>query len=412
MNYGEAIAYLYTLGNELHTAKFGLERIGTLLAALGNPHHGGRFIHVAGTNGKGSTCAMIEAGLRAAGQRTALYTSPHLVEPTERIQVGGRRISEEKFAAAFERVHYCAEELLDNGSIDLHPTYFETITAMAFLLFRDAGVERAVLEVGLGGRLDATNVVIPEVCVITPVDYDHQQYLGDHLHQIASEKAGILKPGVPAVISCQHATAMEAIKEAAARVHAPLRFASDWSIEDVACNERGCRFRTRGADIACPLPGEHQIGNALTAAIALEQVGVAPAGIAETRWPGRLERVSTTPEIILDGAHNVAGTRALAHYIRQFYSDRRVWIVYAVMRDKAVSEMTSLLFPLATRVIATAPANARALPPAEIPGDNVTIAPTVSAALDLVRRKAAPNDAVFVTGSLFLIGEARALLVK
>lgn len=406
MTYQDAVHYLYALGNEIHTAKLGLDRIARLLEKLGNPHLACRFVHVAGTNGKGSTCAMIDAALRRAGVRTGLYTSPHLIEPTERIRIDGEPISPERFGAAFEQVHRAAEELLRSGDLDLHPTYFETVTAMGFLLFREAAVDTVVLEVGLGGRLDATNVVRPRLCVITPISYDHQNFLGTTLPQIAAEKFGILKPGVPAVIARQPE------EVAMPRHDAPLILTRDWPVEDLHIDARGSTFRTHGREVHCPLAGEHQVENAVAATAALHELGFSPAGIADTRWPGRLERVAEHPEIILDGAHNIAGARALADYIERFYFGRRVWIVYAVMRDKAVREMTGLLFPLAERVIATAPANSRALPPDQIPGDNVEIAPTVADAVALIRREAFPTDVAFITGSLFLVGEARALLVK
>lgn len=403
MTYSESIRYLYALGNEVHTAKLGLDRIGRLLRELGDPQNACRFVHVAGTNGKGSTCAMIEAGLRAAGVRTGLYTSPHLIAPTERIAIDGRQIAEDQFAAAFECVHQTAEALLEAGELDLHPTYFETVTAMGFLLFREHKVETAVLEVGLGGRLDATNVVCPELCVVTPISYDHQSFLGDTLEQIASEKYGILKPGIPAVV-------VPAPHVPRPVISAPVTYTSDWSIEDLELTARGSTFHTRGLEIHCPLAGEHQVENALTATIALQKLGHSPAGIAQTQWPGRLERMREQPEIILDGAHNIAGTQALVHYIERFYFGRRIWLIYGVMRDKAVREMTEMLFPLAERVIATAPANSRSLPPEQVPGDNVEVAPTVLDAIELIRREAFPTDVVFITGSLFLVGEARAIL--
>jgi dihydrofolate synthase/folylpolyglutamate synthase len=346
---------------------------------------------------------MIEAGLRAAGVRTGLYTSPHLIEPTERIVIDGRQIGEDQFALAFERVHRTAEHLLDAGELDLHPTYFETVTAMGFLLFREHKVDTAVLEVGLGGRLDATNVVSPELCVITPISYDHQSFLGDTLEQIASEKYGILKPGIPAVV-------VPAPHVPRPVISAPVTYTSDWFIEDLELTARGSAFHTRGLEIHCPLAGEHQAVNALAAAIALQKLGYGPAGIAQTEWPGRLERMREQPEIILDGAHNIAGTQALVHYIERFYFGRRIWLVYGVMRDKAVREMTEMLFPLAERVIATAPANSRSLPPEQIPGDNIEVAPTIPEAIELIRREAFPTDVVFITGSLFLVGEARAIL--
>lgn len=406
MDYAHAVQYLYSLGNEIHTAKLGLERITALLHALGDPQSACRFVHVAGTNGKGSTSAMIEAGLRAAGVRTGLYTSPHLVEPTERIQIAGRPVTEEQFAAAFDQVHETADRMLREGKLDLHPTYFETVTAMAFLLFRDERADMVVLEVGMGGRLDATNVVQPVLCVITPIDYDHQQFLGDTLPQIASEKFGILKPGVPAVISRQHPEVDELPRPA------PAVRTSEFPVSDLHLYARGSRFRALDAEIYCPLAGEHQVENALTAAVALKQLGYGPKGISQTRWPGRLEHISDRPEIILDGAHNVAGTRALVKYMERFYYGRRIWIVYGVMRDKAVGEITSMLFPLAERVIATAPANSRALPPDQIPGDNVEVAQSVPDAISILEREAFPTDVVFITGSLFVVGEARALLVK
>jgi dihydrofolate synthase/folylpolyglutamate synthase len=404
VNYDESVRYLYSLGNEIQTAKLGLERITKLLEALGSPHRGPRFIHIAGTNGKGSTAAMIENGLRAAGQRTGLYTSPHLVQPTERIRIHGEPVSQEQFAAAFTAVHETAQSC----GLDMHPTYFESVTAMAFLLFNQAQLDWVVLEVGLGGRLDATNVVTPQLCVVTPIDYDHQAFLGDSLDSIAGEKAGILKPGVPAVFAHQYPEAAAILQRAAI---GPVIFADQWTVEDLALDARGSRFRLRDLQVTCPLAGSHQVENARTAALALHELGFPPDGIAQTLWPGRLERVSEHPEIILDGAHNPAGTQALVDYIRRFYSGRNLWLVYGVMRDKAVDEMTSLLFPLAGRIILTAPDNSRALPPEQIPADDPIITHSVAEALQSLRR-AAPDDVVFITGSLFVVGEARHLLVQ
>ena len=409
MNYADSVRFLYSLGNEIQTAKFDLVRITRLLDELGNPHRTGRFIHVAGTNGKGSTSAMIDAGLRAAGISAGLYTSPHLIEPTERIRIAGRPISPDQFATAFTEVHETAQRLLRAGELDLHPTYFESVTAMAFWLFARENVNTVVLEVGLGGRLDATNVVSPSLCVITPIDFDHQLFLGETLVKIAAEKAGILKPGIPAVFAEQLPDA-----ESVLRAHArgPYILARDWTISDLELNARGSRFRLReDLEIVCPLAGQHQVENARTAAIALRQLGVPTEGIAGTCWPGRLELVSLRPEIILDGAHNPAGARALADYIRRFYAGRRIWIVYGVMRDKAVAQMTDTLFPLAERIILTAPANSRAMPPEAIQAPGAAITHTVAEAVAL-SRQAHPSDVIFITGSLFVVGEARALLLQ
>jgi len=406
MTYAEAVKYLYSLGNEIQTAKFDLERIKKVLEALGNPQQVCRFVHVAGTNGKGSTSAMIESGLRAAGVASALYTSPHLVEPTERIQINGQPVTPAQFASAFEQVHAAAEAL----QLDFHPTYFECVTAMAFLLFRQTGVQIAVLEVGLGGTLDATNVVHPDLCVITPIDFDHQVFLGDTIERIAGEKAGILKPGVPAIFAEQRPE-VEALL--VARAQGPYTLARNWPITDLHIDARGSRFQVAGMQVECPLAGEHQVENARMAALALRHLGHSPAGIAQTRWPGRLERAKSTngPEILLDGAHNIAGTRALVRYLQRFYADRRVWVVFGVMRDKAVAEIASLLFPLAHRIILTRPDNSRAMPPESIPAPGATLTHSVSEAL-LAVREASPEDVVLITGSLYVVGEARAALVK
>jgi dihydrofolate synthase/folylpolyglutamate synthase len=422
MNYDDAVRFLYSLGNEVKAAKLGLERMSALLDALGNPHRAGEFIHVAGTNGKGSTCAMIESGLRAAGVRTGLYTSPHLAEPFERISIAGRPLAREVFAAAFDRVHAAAERLIASGALDAHPTYFETVTAMAFVAFREAQVRTAVLEVGLGGRLDATNVVLPRLAVITPVDFDHEAFLGRALATIAEEKAGILKRGVAAVFAVQRPEAAQTLSAAAAALGIDPLWTSDWRVEDLALYPGGSCFRVAGPTayrIECPLAGEHQVANAVTAVVALHQLGFPPEaireGIRQARWPGRLERVSAAPEIILDGAHNPAGARALAAYINRFFDGRRVWLVYGAMRDKAVEEMGAILFPLADQVVATAPKMARALRPETIrelaDHPRLRTAATLEEALAVIRREAAPDDAVFITGSLFLVAEARRLLL-
>src|SRR6202142_3788505 len=423
MNYEDAVRFLYSLGNEVKAAKLGLGRMSVLLEALGDPHLAGDFIHVAGTNGKGSTCAMVESVLRLAGIRPGLYPSPHLAEPTERISISGRPVSREVFAAAFDQVHRAAERLIASGALDLHPTFFETGTAMAFVAFREAEVRTTVLEVGLGGRLDATNVVLPRLAVITPVDFDHEVFLGRGLSAIAEEKAGVLKRGGPAVIAAQRPEAAQALAAAAAALGVEPIWTSDWRVVDLALYPGGSCFRVVGPReyrIDCPLAGEHQVANALTAVVALDQLGfpaeAIPEGIRQARWPGRLERVSAAPEIILDGAHNPAGARALAAYINRFFDGRRVWLIYGAMRDKAAEEMGAILFPLADQILATAPAMARALRPETIreltDHPRVRTTATLDEALAIARREAAPEDAIFVAGSLFLVAEARRLLLS
>jgi dihydrofolate synthase/folylpolyglutamate synthase len=405
MNYPDSVQFLYALGNEMKTAKLGLDRIRAVLAALGNPERAYRIVHVAGTNGKGSTSAMIAAGLRAAGIRTGLFTSPHLVEPTERIQIGGIPVTQAQFSKAFDVVHQAAGSL----DLDAHPSYFETVAAMAFWLFRELNVLTAVIEVGLGGRLDATNIVEPAVTVITPIDMDHQIFLGDTIESIAAEKAGILKPGVPAVFARQRPDAQGVLDAKAAELAIPVKRASDFKIRDLEIDARGSRF----SGIECPLAGEHQVDNAVTAALALETLGVSPKGISETTWPGRLEHISPNPDILLDGAHNPAGVRSLIRYLVRFYPDRKRWIIFGAMRDKAVAEMGTLLFPLADELILTAADSPRSMPPEELMS-LAALAPrgraiaNIVEALKLVASEAAADDMIVITGSLFLVGEARA----
>jgi dihydrofolate synthase/folylpolyglutamate synthase len=408
--YPDSVRFLYALGNEIKTAKLGLERIRAVLAALGDPQRAYRVVHVAGTNGKGSTCAMIEAGLRAAGVRTGLFTSPHLVEPTERIQVDGMSVSTEQFQQAFQVVHDCAERL----DLDCHPTYFETVTAMAFWLFREMGVEAAVVETGLGGRLDATNVVEPVLTVITPIDFDHEAYLGHTLEAIAGEKAGILKAGVPVVFAKQRPEAAAVLDARAAELGVPVTRANEFEIRDLEIDSRGSRF----SGIVCPLAGEHQVDNAVTAALALRALGASTDGIALAQWPGRLEFVAPNPDILLDGAHNPAGARALARYLARFFPNRRIWMIYGAMRDKAVEEVTGILFPLASELIFPVLDSSRALRPealVELAGRGQTAA-NIGGAMDVLKSRAEQedisDDVVVITGSLFLVGEARAYFAQ
>ena len=417
MNYREAVGHLYALGNEVSTAKLGLDRIRLLLRRLGDPQSACRYVHVAGTNGKGSVSAMVEAGLRSAGVRTGLYTSPHLIEPVERIRIAGTPVTQDEFAAAFAEVHAAGLRMIAAAEIDLHPTYFECVTAMAFLLFRAHAVTLAVMEVGLGGRLDATNVIAPELCLITPIDLDHQHFLGDTIEQIAAEKAGILKPGVPAIFARQNEPAMRILQNRAAELRVPYQRAEDAPVSALEITATGSAFSLGSERIVCPLAGEHQVDNAVVAALALGKLGYPAAGIASARWPGRLERVAESPDIILDGAHNPAGVRALVTYLQRVYARRPIHLIYGAMRDKPIREMTATLFRLATSVVLTAPQNTRSMPSAELihqvaPHPALATAPDIASALQLVRRTASADSVILITGSLFLVGEARALLVE
>ncbi|MBI3698407.1 MAG: bifunctional folylpolyglutamate synthase/dihydrofolate synthase [Acidobacteria bacterium] len=426
MTYPETVRYLLSLGNEVKTAKLGLERISTLLDRLGRPQDAFPSVHIAGTNGKGSTAAMVEAGLRAARLRTGLYTSPHLVRINERVRISGEDIPDADFCAAFHSVHAVVEQLLAEERLDCHPTYFECVTAMAFEHFRRAGVERAVIEVGLGGRLDATNVITPLVAVVTPIDFDHEALLGKAAAAISAEKAGILKPGVPAVFAPQRPEAAEVLearaRELGIRV---LQAGTDWRAEQVAHQGGYYRFVAHGPSGArlraeLSLAGEHQVTNALTAIAALDLVGVphtaVEQGLRQARWPGRLEQVAEAPLILLDGAHNPAGARALARFLTVHYPGRRLWLIYAAMRDKAVEEVAGALFPLAHQVLLTRVSLLRAVSPRALETivshhhPHIQVTESLSEALDRARASASETDIILVTGSLFLVGEAKALL--
>ena len=418
MSYASSVRFLYSLGNELKVgAKWDLNRMRVLLGALGNPEAGGRFVHVAGTNGKGSTCAMLASILSAGGLRTGLYTSPHLQKPTERIRIDATDISEEEFSAAFDRVHEAAERLEAVGSIDGYPSYFEIVTAMAFLVFREK-TDISVIEVGLGGRLDATNVISPELTVITPISFDHEAFLGNTLESIGSEKAGILKRGVPLVLAQQMDETERLVTRVAEELAVPIHHTRDLALSDVRFTPYGCEFEADGLRVRHSLPGRHQVENATAAIVAAKLLNIDPSaikkGLADARWPGRLEFVSHNPDFILDGAHNPAGARALAQYIREFCAGRPVWIVYGTMRDKAIDEVTAELFPLADRLILTAPDFPRALRPEAIAAvtehPNRVIATNLDEAIK-IGGAAPPEAAVFFTGSLFIVGEARGKLL-
>ena len=506
MLYQEAVRYLLTLGRELaspsHTRaqKFDLRNITVLAERLGNPHRAYPCVHIAGTNGKGSTAAMLDSILRTAGLTTGLYTSPHLERINERIRVSGQDISDADFAVTFHHILACIEELLASGALPAHPTYFECLTAMAFDHFAHGchserspapqgtgrseeslrpssahchsesaaadeesafpspsprtPVDFVVFEVGMGGRLDSTNIVTPEVAVITQIDFDHENYLGHSIEEIAAEKAGIIKRNAFVVSAAENPAACAVIARRAAEMNARLvELDTAWRLEDVR-SDFGC-FRARafasgssaGLDLAPHLPGRFQLRNALTAAATarlLADRGICvpdgsagrgfsitnsaiERGIASAVWPGRLERLQDRPALFLDGTHNPAGARELLRFWQEEfpaspYSDRgesranevsRIILVYGAMRDKAVDEIAGLLFPHAAAVILTQPRQPRAISAGELARLTRHLAQdlqvvevpeeAVEEALDLAR----PDDAVFITGSLYLVGDLR-----
>jgi dihydrofolate synthase / folylpolyglutamate synthase len=435
MNYHAAVSYLLTLGRELAAptqaaaSKFDLENINILAERLGRPDRAYPSAHIAGTNGKGSTAAFLESILRGAGFRTGLNTSPHLERINERIRINGQEISDDSFAETFTRIHLLIEELLADGKLRAHPTYFECVTAMAFEHFARERVEFGVFEVGLGGRLDATNILPPVISIITRIDFDHENFLGHSLREIAAEKAGILKRAVPVVLAEQHPEAREVILARAKDLQCPvIEPASLFHVEEEALQGGFMRVRvtetTSAAvfELAPSLPGRFQLQNALNALAAarfLQSRGFRISddaiiqGIASTVWPGRLEKLQSHPGIYLDGAHNPSAARELARFLEQNFAGRRIWLIYAALRDKAVDEVGGVLFPGAEEVIFTAPRTSRAISAAqlaEIAGHHAphfSVIPDAEKAFDYALAKAAPEDAVFITGSLYLIGQLR-----
>jgi len=427
LSYNDAVQRLLWLGHEGRSLKWDLENIRRVLDRLGRPERRFASVHIAGTNGKGSVAAMLASILRHAQYRTGLYTSPHLVCMNERIAIDGQPISDADFAAAFAAASDAIESLLAEGALPHHPSYFECLTAMALWHFAQAGVGVAVLEVGLGGRLDATNVVTPEVTVITPIDFDHERYLGHAIEQIAAEKAGIIKPGVPLVSVAAHPHARAVVAARAAELSAPLMDVDyDYRAEEAQASDFGLyRFVARARDgftlpLAPSLRGAHQVGNALTAVAVARALGergwkisadAIARGIAATDWPGRLQLLRRQPLTFLDGAHNPAGARQVARFCDDHLRGRPLHFVYGTVRDKAVDEVSELLFPRATSVTVTQPSTPRAAGCellARVARNfcaDVHIEPDPAAALARVTARAAPDDVVFVTGSLFLVGD-------
>jgi dihydrofolate synthase/folylpolyglutamate synthase len=435
MSYEEALRYLYALGRELasprqaRVQKFDLQNISALAERMGHPERSAPCIHIAGTNGKGSTAAMIESILRAAGMHTGLYTSPHLERINERIRIDGEPVSDAQFTESFERVLAAAEALMASGALAAHPTFFECLTAMAFDAFAHSGVEFAVYEVGMGGRLDATNIVMPVVSVITQIDFDHEAYLGHSLEEIAGEKAGIIKPDGIVVSAAERPEARAVIARRCREQNARLvEIDEAWRVLEIVSDERGERvtaeWRQDGSTVQLqiPLAGKVQARNALTAAAAILLLAgrgisidakAVERGISSVRWPGRLERVAENPSVYLDGAHNPGAARELRAFWDEQLAGRRIVLVYGAMRDKAVDEIAGLLFPRAERVILTQPHQSRSISVevlSRMASHHAASCESIAEpahAIDRALQLAAPDGVVFITGSLFLVGEAR-----
>jgi len=406
--------------------KLGLDNISLLCRALGHPEQSFRSLHVAGTNGKGSVTAMAHAALRAAGIRAARYTSPHLSDLTERFVIQDRPVEASFLESTVEDVLRCADQLRTAGTLTVHPTFFEATTAAAFELFRRAGIDVAVIEVGLGGRFDATNVITPVAGAITTIDFDHQQHLGDTLAAIAFEKAGIIKPGVPVVMGDLREEAAAVVRRCADERGAALVEAmadTRWEAEMVEGRARLTIATPAGSygPVTLGLRGEHQIGNAVVAVRLLEVAAVKgiqvsrdaiERGLRDAQWPARLELLTLEHgrRVLLDAAHNPEGARALAAYLTRWHPERPP-LVIGVMRDKNVADIAHTLLPVVSSVIATAAPTPRAIPAVDLArhlgaagAEEVRAEPDPLRAIEHAFECA---DTICVAGSIFLAGAVR-----
>jgi dihydrofolate synthase / folylpolyglutamate synthase len=409
-----AVEFLFSL--ERFGMKFGLANIATLCTALGHPETAFPSIIVAGTNGKGSVTAMVDAAMRAAGHCVARYTSPHLVRVEERFVIDGRDVDPATLEAAADTVKRAAEDLVGSGALAALPTFFECTTAVAFLLFRDAEIDLAILEVGLGGRLDATNIVSPIAAAIVSIDFDHQAQLGNTLASIAAEKAGVIKPGIPVVCGPLPTEALAVIEGVCAERHARL-----------IRTDLDARLAARVTAIPLSLPGEHQRANAAVAIQLLELIDADDTlglpvsaeamrtGLMTASWPGRLERFTLDGcRVLIDAAHNPAGARALASYLHETEPDG-VTLVFGAMHDKAIREMLLALAPSARTIVCTTAPSPRAASAAELAELAAPMRPRVDAIDDpiaAVRHACAMGRTVVVAGSIFLIGPVRSWLAR
>ncbi len=445
MLYSDAVSQLYALGYELHGSprrKFELGQVRTLVDALGNPQQKFRSILVAGTNGKGSTAATIASILRSAGYRTGLYTSPHLLRINERICLNGIAIPDEEFASAYLRVSDIAKRLVSESRLPNLPSFFETVTSIAFCYFAGSAVQVAVLEVGMGGRLDATNVVDPILSVITDIDLDHQEFLGSTLDEIAREKAGILRARVPAVILPQHPETNDVLGAEIQRIGAR---AVDASPNIVFDSPAGGALAKRIAgparfllnigkheiEIDSPLIGRHQHRNLALAITAAEELNVLgfpvsaeaiARGVRDTHWPARFQIIpakADVPTIVIDAAHNPAGALALRAALSEAFADRPRLMLFGAMRDKAIREMAQILFPTTEMVMLTTTArNPRAVTTRELMritrdvSQDVEAVDTITEALKrLAERAAEYHDPILIlTGSIYIVAEAMSAL--
>ena len=429
MDFATSLKYLYSLGHEVLAAKFGLENINLLLDKLGHPEHAFKSILVAGTNGKGSVAAMIDSIARTAGYRTALFTSPHLLRIQERVKVSGQEITEEAFAEWATTVRDAVESLVSAGQLAAPPTFFEQVAAIALCYFRSCEVDLAVLEVGLGGRLDATNAVNMVMSVVTSIDLDHQNILGNTIEEIAAEKAAIIIKGANAVIGRQnYQSATEVLMNRCLETGVLPVFANEpTTIETTDLGSLMFNYEsahTNYVRVAPGLRGRHQADNAAAAIEAAELLNESGfpvsreaiiKGLRNVSWAGRLELIHDRPAILLDGAHNPAGARALRKFLDEFCS-APITLIFAAMSDKDIERMAVELFDVARTIVLTRVRDARAADSARLGGAalrssrNVIFAETVRQALSWARSVTPPEGLVCAAGSLYLVGEVKRLI--
>lgn len=432
MDFDEAIQYLLSLGHETLAIKLGLRNTELLLTSLQNPERTFPSVQIAGTNGKGSTAAFLDSICHCAGIKTGLYTSPHLESITERIKLGGTEVSRGDFARYTARVSDIANNLVRNNQLEALPTFFEHVTAIALVAFREAGVELAILETGLGGRLDSTTAANAEVCAITQIAFDHEEYLGKDLESISAEKAAIIRPGTRVVVAPQQSDALSAILKRCDETGVkPLLNGCQSTIEEVSRDGRfKVTFETAKARYAAAwlgLRGRHQIENAALA-IQLAEIladkkfeiprSAIVEGIERASHHGRLELIGSQPKFLLDGAHNPAGARTLRSFLDEF-APRPLTIIFGTMRDKRIEEFAEILFPIADELILSNVENPRTattetmLPiAARYARGPVVTAATTPEAIDLALKGSLPGGLICITGSLYLIGEVRSQIIN
>ena len=434
MNFTEALTYLNSLGYELSVKKFGLENTFKLLEALQNPEKNYLKVQIAGTNGKGSVCAFLDAVCQSAGIKTGLYTSPHLISVTERIKISGREISQEDFARHATRIRKISENLVETGELSALPTFFEQVTAIALSYFAEEKVEIAILETGLGGRFDATTAANAEIVALTPIDYDHQDILGNSLAEIASEKAAIIRAGVKAVIAPQKEEANQVIVKQCKQTNVlPV----ENNCQHFEENDNEIVFRTKKEVYLAEgmnMEGEHQRQNACIAInlaeVLIENFGFPISafdiskGLENAKHKGRLEwRWFGNTRILFDGAHNVAGAKTLSDYLRKYHAEASITMIFGSMRDKNLSEIAEILFPLAENLILTKPDNPRSEEVQDLKKyaekviENARIFPVedvpdaVDSAIQITSTYSATKRAfICVTGSLYLVGDVQKIL--